>query len=157
MESLEKDFLHPGPSLFSIMKKTLRKSNRGISFLDEEIGIECGTPLLNAVYDAVEDFKNGRPVGKGITIDEVEVAILDDWAITGGITDNNGPVDFYAPLMIVKGESKPERLFEATDIDGFTPERSHEYQLLIRRFYLTNNPFYHQYELLKVINDIIKD
>ena len=120
---------------------------------DDDFAIECGTPLLNAVYDAVEDFKNGRPVGEGITVDEVEVSILDDWAETGCTFDDNGPVPIYAPLMLVNGESKPERLFHSTDIDSFFPSRGHEYKLLIRRIYLTNNPFYHNYEMLRLISD----
>lgn len=153
MKSIEKDFLNPGPSLFSIMKKTLKRRSRKDSSLDDEVGIECGTPLLNAVYDAVEDFKNGRPVGEGITVDEVQVIIVDDWAETGCTFDDNGPVPIYAPLMLVNGESKPERLFQPTDIDGFTPARGHEYQLRIRRIYLTNEPFYHNYEMLELISD----
>ena len=153
LESLEKDFLRPGPSLFSIMGKTLKKSNRRTSLLDDEIGIECGTPLVNAVLDAVDNYHAGRPVVDGITVDEVEVTIMDDWAETGCTFDDNGPVPIYAPLMLVHGESKPERLFQPTDIDGFTPERGYEYQLKIRRFFLTNNPFYHQFELIELIKD----
>ena len=153
LESLEKDFLRPGPSLFSIMGKTLKKSNRRTSLLDDEIGIECGTPLVNAVLDAVDNYHAGRPVVDGITVDEVEVTIMDDWAETGCTFDDNGPVPIYAPLILVHGESKPKRLFQPTDIDGFTPERGYEYQMKIRRFFLTNNPFYHQFELIELIKD----
>lgn len=151
--SIEKFFLEPAPPpLFSSLKnKSRAKMVKTIE--DDDYAIECGTPLLNAVYDAVEDFKNGRPAGEGITVDEVEVFILDDWAETGCTFDDNGPVSIYAPLMLVYGEKKTERLFQLTDIDGFSPERGHEYQLKIRRFFLTNNPFYHYYELIKLIKE----
>ncbi|MBQ7421615.1 MAG: hypothetical protein IJV27_05715 [Prevotella sp.] len=122
--------------------------------IEENTLFESGTLLSSAVYDAVEDFHSGRPIEEDITVDEVEVSILDDWAVTGSSFEDNGPVDIYAPLMLVKGEDAPERLFMPSDISGFTPERGHEYKLLIRRFYLTNDPFYHDYEMIKLISDV---
>lgn len=43
----------------------------------------CGTPFVYALHHAVEDFKNGRPVREGITIDEVIMTLYDDWTFVG--------------------------------------------------------------------------
>lgn len=120
---------------------------------EKMLSVECGTPFVNAVLRAVEDYNNGRQVSDGITVDEVEVIILDDWDETGCSFDDDGPVPIYAPIMLVKGKNEPERLFEPTDIEGFTPIRGHEYKLLIRRIYLTRIPMYHHYELMELLSD----
>ena len=114
-----------------------------------------GTPLQSAVEDSVDDYKAGRPVGPGITVDEVDMTILDDWAIVGAIFNENGPLDAYAPMLSVPGE-EPERMQFDWDIHGFTPIRAHEYKLRVRRFYLTNDRLmYHHYELLEIISDTL--
>ena len=113
----------------------------------------CGTPLLNKVDRAVDDFRNGRPVEGGISIDEVLMTVYDDWAFVGEMSTDDGDVELYAPLASVEGEVINERLMMETEIEGFIPIRGHEYRLKVRRIYLTRNPFYHHYELLEVISD----
>lgn len=113
----------------------------------------CGTPLMYDLDTAVEDYKNGRLVGEGITVDEVEMTVLDDWENVGSMSSENGWTAIYAPLVVVPGE-RPERLMSDTDIDGFTPVRGHEYKLKVRRIYLNNNRLlYHYYEMLELQND----
>ena len=113
----------------------------------------CGTPFLMKVDNAVDDFRNGRPVEEGISIDEVVMTVFNDWAFVGEMSSDDGDVKLYAPLISVEGENTTERLMMETDIEGFTPIRGHEYRLKVRRIYLTRNPFYHHYELIELISD----
>ena len=114
----------------------------------------CGTLDLYALDDAVEAYKAGEPIPEGITIDEVEMTVLDDWENVGSMSEENCPVDLYAPLLSVPGE-KPERMMFDWDINGFKPERGHEYKLRVRRCYFTNGIrlITHQYDLIEVISD----
>lgn len=117
----------------------------------------CGTPFLMRVHQAVDDFREGRPVGEGITVDEVIMTVYDDWAFMGEMSTEDMDVELYAPLVSVEGENKTERLMMESDIEGFTPIRGHEYRLKVRRIYLTRDPFYHHYELLELISDCSRE
>lgn len=117
----------------------------------------CGTPYVYAVHDAVEAFRNGRPVGDRITVDEVVMRVYDDWKLTGQMSNDTEERDIYAPLVSVEGGNGTERLEMDTDIEGFTPIRGHEYRLKVRRIYLTGKPHYHHYELLELMSDTIKE
>ena len=133
------------------MKDSIRIAFRNV--FEEHTLTVCGTPLLNKVDRAVDDFRNGRPVEEGITIDEVLMTVYDDWAFVGEMSTDDGDLELYAPLVSVEGEGKTERLMMETDIEGFIPIRGHEYRLKVRRIYLAKNPFYHHHELLELISD----
>ena len=109
--------------------------------------------LWNAVNQAKDDFKNGRSVGEEITVDEVEMTFFDDWRLVGTTRNEAGEeVELYTPFFFAEGDDF-RRLFLPGDIDGFTPIKGHEYKLIVRRIYLTDQPFYHYYELIRVISD----
>ena len=144
--------LHPGSRRRRGLH-AIRKIDNPLVISGETI---CGTPMLMAVMDAVNAYRAGKPVGEGITVDEVEMTILDDWDEVGTFFEENGPVTLYAPLILVEGEGKPERMFFDTDIEGFTPLRGHEYKLRVRRIYITNDRFFsHHYEILELLSDEI--
>ena len=119
----------------------------------ESLGHRCGTPFLRKVHQAVDDFRNGRPLEEGISIDEVVLTVYDDWAFVGEMSTDEGWEKLYAPLISVEGENTTELLMMESDIEGFTPLRGHEYRLKVRRIFLTRDPFYHHYELLELISD----
>ncbi len=130
------------------------KSKNNISSELDEVCVS-GTLDLNLLYQAAEDYKAGKPISEYITVDEVEMTIVNDWKVVGSSSDDNGPVDLYAPLMIVQGE-EPERMMFDWDIEGFTPVRGHEYKLRVRRFYMPNERWFtHHYEMLEMISDTI--
>lgn len=109
--------------------------------------------LWNAVNQAKDDFKNGRSVGEEITVDEVEMTFFDDWRLVGTTRNEAGEeVELYTPFFFAEGDDF-RRLFLPGDIDGFTPIKGHEYKLIVKRIYLTDQPFYHYYELIRVISD----
>ncbi|MBQ9310280.1 MAG: hypothetical protein IJ222_05370 [Bacteroidales bacterium] len=115
----------------------------------------CGTPMVYALHDAVANFHKGLPIGGGITVDEVEMTVHDDWAESGLMHDGEEDTIIYAPSYSIKGESELRRFLMDSDIDGFTPVRGHEYLLNVRRFYLTTNPFYCHYELISILGDTL--
>ena len=109
--------------------------------------------LWNAVNQAKDDFKNGRSVGEEITVDEVEMTFFDDWRLVGTTRNEAGEeVELYTPFFYAEGDDF-WRLFLPGDIDGFTPVMGHEYKLMVRRIYLTDQPLYHYYKLIRVISD----
>ena len=67
------------------------------------------------------------------------------------ITKDSGWVDIYAPLIAVHGNT--ERLLRDDEIEGFKPIRGHEYKLKVRRIFITEEPFYHDYKMLDLIYD----
>ena len=75
----------------------------------------CGTLDLYALDDAVEAYKAGEPIPEGITIDEVEMTVLDDWENVGSMSDENGPVDLYAPWVCGLVQDDPD-----LGVDEFT-------------------------------------
>lgn len=114
-----------------------------------------GTPFLNLLYDAMEDFNNGRPVADGIVVDEVEMTIYDDWECVGRLSYGEGDKDIYKPLVSVKGETKKQRLNWDVEFEGFTPQQGHEYVIRIRRFYFENDPWTDYYfQFLDLISDV---
>ena len=118
-------------------------------------GRTCGTPFLQELSRAVDGFKNDRPLSERVSMDEIDMTVYDDWDIVGVAyyPEETFGVDIYAPLISIEGEDKTERLLSEDEISGFTPLRGHEYRLKVRRFYLTEHPFYHYYELISVILD----
>ena len=114
---------------------------------------ECGTPFLNALYRDIERYRRGEPFQNGTVMDEVEFVVYDDWDKVGRRwTEERGDEDIFSPLISMAGE-EPDRLLSEDEIDGFIPERGHEYKLLVRRFYYARNPVYHKYELIEILED----
>ena len=113
----------------------------------------CGTPLIKSLNSAVRDFREGRPVCKGITVDEVVMTVYDEWRIAGRKCCDSVETDIYAPMFSINDGKKSELMIDEADIEGFKPVHEHEYTLRVRRIFITNNPFYHHYELLELIND----
>lgn len=112
----------------------------------------CLTPFYSELYDAVEDYRNGRPLGDRITIDDVEITVLDEWAWARSTQDEDGKwIDIDAPYIIVNGEKT--RFIEDEGIEGFTPERGHEYRLKVRRIFITTQPEFCHYILLEQLED----
>ena len=116
---------------------------------------KCGTPFVQEVYRAVDDYRNGRPLPERIAVDEVEMTVHDDWAVVGWYHPvDGGEKALYAPSVSVGDEEKRERLLIADEIEGFVPVRGHEYRLLVKRIYLADDPSYHHYELVRMLDDI---
>ncbi len=130
------------------------KSKKGISSELDDVYVS-GTPDMYLLYQAAEDFKAGKPISECVTVDEVEMTIVNDWKVVGCSFEENGPVDLYALLIFVQVE-EPERMMFDWDIEGFTPVCGNEYKLRVRRFYIPNARLYtHQYEMLEMISDTI--
>ena len=120
--------------------------------LNKDELFKCGTPYLQSLHRAVKKFEDGEAVDDGFTVDEVEMAVLDDWERVGCMsTKDQGWVDIFAPLIAVDGIT--ERLLGDDEIEGFKPLRGHEYRIKVRRFYITEEPFYHVYKMLDIIYD----
>ena len=123
-------------------EKRLRALNPGLfKRLDERFGeaiirsidtFYCLTPFYSELHDAVNNYKAGKPVGDGITVDEVKV---------------------FAPSMVIEGETSPMEMVDQKGIDGFTPEKGHEYILKVLRIFITRDPYFHYYILLEIIED----
>lgn len=94
--------------------------------------LHCATPFYSELHDAVNNYKAGKPVGNGITVDEVKV---------------------HAPRMVIEGETTPMEMVDQEGIDGFTPEKGHEYLLKVQRIFITRDPYFHYYVLLDILED----
>lgn len=114
---------------------------------------QCGTPFYYELSKAVDSFKAGKPVGDRITVDEVEVKVMNDWRYAGTSMYKDSIREIYVPCLEVEGETSPMKMLDEDDIVGFIPERGHEYLLKVRRIFITKEPFYHHYELLEIIED----
>ncbi len=115
----------------------------------------CGTPLIKSVDRAIRDFREGRPVCKGITVDEVVMTVYDEWRLVGRRCCDSVETDIYAPMFSINDGKKSEHMIDDTDIEGFKPVRGHKYKLRVRRIFITNNTLYHHYELVDLINDTL--
>lgn len=113
----------------------------------------CATPFYDEIHDAVENYHNGRPVGDRVTVDEVQVRVLDEWKRVGAAVCDGKESDISVPCLVAEGETAPMEMSDEEDIEGFIPERGHEYLLRVRRIFLTEDPFFHHYELMELISD----
>ena len=114
----------------------------------------CGTPFVKALIKAVDDYKNGRPVDEGITVDDVYMTIYDEWASFVSTWGQDGKwKEIYAPYYSIDGIDEKRHLKEPDSIVGFIPERGYEYRLRVRRIFLTNKPDYVHYELIEVLGE----
>ncbi len=140
---------HLVPTFTADIEETLMKA----TLLNMDKRFRCGTPFRQALHRAVQRFEDGEPIGKGFTVDNVEMTVLDDWEMVGYFigTPDQDRVEIYAPLISVNGET--ERLRCDDKIEGINLLRGHEYKMKVRRIYLTRNPFYHNYKMLELISD----
>ncbi len=54
-----------------------RKSKKGTSSGLDDVYVS-GTPDMDLLYQAAEDFKAGKPISECVTVDEVEMTIVND-------------------------------------------------------------------------------
>lgn len=147
-EEMRKILLSPSPGW---TRRGLTPHTKANPFREDDFMI-CGTPFLQSLDCAVNRYKKGEPIGDGFTVEEVEMKVSSEWSYNGrSYRGETGWVNIETPLVTFSG--KTEHLEEVNEIEGFTPLRGHEYRLMVRLFYITNNSFYHRYELIKVISD----
>ena len=115
---------------------------------------KCGTPLREELSKAVKAYRSGQPYESHITIDEVVLIVHDDWKLTGHMFKTDGSIEhIYTPRVDVEGGEEDILLTVVDEIEGFVPQRGHNYRLRTRRFQLNRDRFYKRYELLKIIDD----
>ena len=115
---------------------------------------KCGTPFIQEVNRAVENYHAGLPVDSGVSIEEIILLVHDDWRCTGHMFNTDGTEeDIYAPRVDVEGGEQDILMILKDEIDGFVPERGHSYRLRVRRFQVTREPSHNRYELLEILND----
>ena len=81
------------------------------------------------------------------------MTIYDDWKVIGCGWEGDCEVEVITPSFYVEGDPEKGRLLFPDDIEGFVPERGHEYVLLARRFRLGSDLFNSEYELISIISD----
>lgn len=117
---------------------------------------KCGTPFMNERSKAIEAYRSGQPYESHIMVDEVVLIVYDDWRLTGHMFMTDGSEEpIYAPRVDVEGSEKDILLTTKDEIEGFIPQRGHNYRLRARRFQLIRDRFYKRYELLKVLDDTL--
>ena len=158
MSNLEKNILVQEGGCANALEEaqTGRKSGNSIWFTKggHVKPFKCGTPFVQEVYRAVDDYRNGRLLSERIAVDEVEMTVHDDWAFVGWYHPVDGDEkELYAPSVSVGDGEKKERLLLADEIEGFVPVRGHEYRLLVKRIYLADDPSSHHYEMVRMLDD----
>jgi len=151
-EQMRKILLSPSPGW---TRRGLTPRTKANPFREESFMI-CGTPFLQSLDCAVERYKNGESIGDGFTVEDVEMHVSAEWSYNQRTyRGENGWVNIETPLVTFNG--KTEHLEDVNEIEGFTPLRGHEYRLIVRIFYITNNSMYHRYELKELISDKATD
>lgn len=113
----------------------------------------CGTPLLDDLYEAREAFHAGRPIDNGVIVDEIILNIHSDWELRGRNSTMDGWEDIYYPRTNIEGGAENIPMLFPETIEGFFPERDHEYRLRARRFSINQDLFFSLYEPLEVLSD----
>ncbi len=114
----------------------------------------CGTPFLNELYRAIENYHKGLPVGDRISVDEVILTVSSEWKCVGNMITEDGTKDLYAPTVDVENGERDIQILFPDEIKGFLPVRGHSYRIKARRFQVIPAPDYCRYELLEVLSDV---
>lgn len=110
----------------------------------------CGTPNLNALFDAQDAYHAGKPIPTGIEVEELTINVHEDKI--GSIhmeTTNGKKIEFDIPKMTVEGTG--EEII--TVDDGFLEQLSalppQLARLKVRRFAFRENHFNSIFEILR--------
>ena len=116
----------------------------------------CGWLDSQALNRAIKDYHQGLPLNVGAFVDDIILVFHDDWRKVGRCDYADGrSQDIILPRVDVEGGEKDiflDAINPEDIIDGFIPERGHNYRVKVRRISIDHSDLNSKYELLEVLS-----
>lgn len=117
--------------------------------MDYEYSDYCGTPALNALLDAQDAFHAGKPIPKGIEIEELTIIIHDEKLGSMRVSTGDGEdTEFDIPKMTVEGTGEVIQTNFVEFYEQVSSLPPHLACLKVRRFAFSGNHFNSIFEIL---------